>query len=57
MIFLRPVTGVLGMVTKMSEGASNTVTFFDDKPNSERCRIPRIFYGPYKYFNKYDEFD
>ena len=38
---------------KTAEGIKATVTYMDDKPNENRHRYPRIFYGPEKFFKNY----
>jgi len=43
-IVIKPLTGTLDAASKLAEGVKNTVTHFEDKPNSERDRNPRPFY-------------
>ena len=48
-LFIKPVAGVLDAVSKTAEGLTNTATHFDDKPNQERIRYIRPFYGKLRY--------
>lgn len=43
-LVIKPVGGVLDATSKTAEGLKNTATYYDDKPNSERMRLPRVFY-------------
>lgn len=38
-------------------GIKNTLTILNDKPNVQRIRHPRIFYGLEKFYTSYIEFD
>jgi vacuolar protein sorting-associated protein 13A/C len=44
-IIVKPVTGVLDFAADTTEGIKNTALYFEDKPNENRMRCPRVFYG------------
>ena len=53
-LFSKPVVGVLQMVSTTSEGIKNTFTAEEGKVKQER--MPRPFYGRYKYIKTYNSF-
>lgn len=53
-LFSKPVVGILQMVSTTSEGIKNTFTAEEGKVKQER--IPRPFYGRYKYIKTYNAF-
>lgn len=56
-LILKPMTGICDATSKTAEGLKNTTVHFDDKPNEERIRFPRVFYEKEKYIKKYDSVD
>lgn len=56
-LILKPFTGICDATSKTAEGLKNTTVHFDDKPNEERVRFPRVFYEAEKYIKKYDIVD
>lgn len=44
-LFIKSIAGVLDAASKTAEGLTNTATHFDDKPNQQRIRPIRPFYG------------
>lgn len=56
-LLVKPVTGVLDASAKTAESITNTATIFDDKPNDQRIRVPRVFYERTRYFKKYKNLD
>lgn len=56
-LLLKPITGICDATSKTAEGLKNTTVHFDDKPNEERIRFPRVFYEREKYIKKYDSVD
>ena len=52
-IVLKPVTGILDLTSKFTEGVKNTATYYDDKANDVRVRYPRVFYDRLKYIKSY----
>jgi vacuolar protein sorting-associated protein 13A/C len=54
-LIIKPVTGILDASAKTAESVTNTATIFDDKPNDQRIRVPRIFYETTRYFKKYKD--
>lgn len=44
-IIIKPVTGVLDFAADTTEGIKNSALYFEDKPNENRMRCPRVFYG------------
>ena len=52
-LVVKPVTGVLDAASKASEGIKNTATMFDEKPNQNRQRFPRPFYGVEQFYRTY----
>jgi vacuolar protein sorting-associated protein 13A/C len=44
-LIIKPIAGVLDAASKTAEGLTNTATHFDEKPNSDRIRLVRPFYG------------
>jgi len=51
------MAGVLDAASNAAEGIKNTATTFDQKPNENRMRYPRPFYGKDKYYRAYMETD
>jgi len=60
-LVIKPVAGVLDAVSKTTEGIKNTgkylkiikknlATYFDDKPNENRERNPKVFYRTEKFY-------
>ena len=43
-VFLKVMSGSFDFVALTSEGIKNQATMFDDKPNANRIRKPRVFY-------------
>lgn len=43
-LVVKPVTGIIDFASKTTEGIKNQVLTFEDKPNDERMRYPRVFY-------------
>jgi vacuolar protein sorting-associated protein 13A/C len=43
-LIIKPVVGGIDGASKIAEGIKNTATYFDDKPEEERKRNPRVFY-------------
>lgn len=41
------------MTSKTAEGIKNTAKYFDDKPNEQRSRPPRVFYSREQYYKVY----
>jgi len=41
---VKPVTGIIDLASKTTEGIKNNALIFEDKPNEERMRYPRVFY-------------
>lgn len=37
-VVVKPITGIIDVVSKTTEGLKNTATLFDDKPNESRER-------------------
>jgi len=56
-LLLKPITGICEATSKTAEGLKNTTIHFDDKPNDERIRFPRVFYESEKYIKKYEKLD
>lgn len=56
-LLIKPIGGVFDATAKTAEGLKNTVTFYDDKPNSERFRPPRVFYEEERFIKRYDKKD
>jgi len=56
-LVVKPVTGILDAASNTAEGIKNTATAFDQKPNEERMRYPRAFYGKHKYYRGYADTD
>ena len=56
-LIIKPVTGVLDAASNTAEGIKNTATAFDQKPNENRMRYPRAFYGKDKFYRTYMETD
>jgi len=56
-LVVKPVTGVLDAAANTAEGIKNTATAFDQKPNENRERYPRAFYGEDKYYRAYLDSD
>ena len=52
-LLIKPVTGILDATSKTAEGIKNTTNQFDDGPNEKWERIPRVFYGPEKFYKNY----
>ena len=52
-LVIKPVTGVLDGVSKLTQGVSNT---FDEDPTQKmnKGRISRVFYGKERIFKSYD---
>jgi len=49
-VITKPISGILDATSKTSEGIKNFANSFDDKedkPNENRIRYPRVFYGKY----------
>ena len=44
-LVIKPVTGILDMTVKTSEGFKNSAFGSDNRPNENRMRCPRVFYG------------
>lgn len=40
----KPLTGILDAAAKTAEGFTQTVTVYEDKPNGDRVRLPRVLY-------------
>ncbi|KRX09477.1 hypothetical protein PPERSA_00756 [Pseudocohnilembus persalinus] len=55
-LFLKPITGCFDTISKSSEGIKNTATYFDDKPNEEKIRKPRVFYDLDQIFGNFNPF-
>lgn len=53
----KPVAGVLDAVQQTAQGIQNTVTYYDDKPNSTRARNIRPIYGYEGYYMDYIDLD
>jgi vacuolar protein sorting-associated protein 13A/C len=56
-LVVKPVAGVLDAASKTAEGIKNTATYFDQKPNEQRSRYPRAFYGKEQFYRQYIESD
>lgn len=56
-LFTKPVIGALDAASKTAEGIKNTANMFDQKPNDNRIRFPRAFYGKEKFYRTYMETD
>ena len=52
-LIVKPLTGVLDAASKTSEGIKNTATRDDEKPNQNRERFPRPFYGIEQFYRTY----
>ena len=52
-LVVKPLTGVLDVASKTSEGIKNTATRDDEKPNQTRERFPRPFYGVERFYRTY----
>lgn len=52
-LLLKPATSLFDAAAQASEGIKNTATYFDEKPNSERQRFPRPFYGTEQFYRPY----
>jgi len=50
---LKPLTGVIDVVSKTAEGIRNTSAYFDDKPNEKRERSIRAFYNTGRHFKNF----
>jgi len=56
-LVVKPVAGILDAAANTAEGIKNTATAFDQKPNENRMRYPRVFYGKQKYYRTYADTD
>lgn len=56
-LVIKPVAGILDAASKTAEGIKSTATHFDDKPNEQRERAPRVFYGIDKIYKDYSNID
>ena len=56
-LIIKPVTGVLDAASKTAEGISNMATNMDEKPNEERIRPIRPFYGKLRHIKPYSQND
>jgi vacuolar protein sorting-associated protein 13A/C len=54
-VVTKPLTGVFDLASHTTEGMKGMVTYFDDRANEEKKRMPRAFYGRERYFKKYNE--
>ncbi|EAR98083.2 amine-terminal region of chorein, A TM vesicle-mediated sorter (macronuclear) [Tetrahymena thermophila SB210] len=52
-LVFKPITGVIDAASKTAEGIKNTATYFDEKPNENRVRLPRVFYSREQYYQDY----
>lgn len=44
-LITKPIGGVFDAVSLTAEGSKKTFTWFGDKANESKHRIPRVFYG------------
>ena len=44
-IILKPISGVLDLMSKSAEGCKNTIRSLEKRQRRERIRYPRPFYG------------
>jgi len=56
-LMIKPIGGVFDATAKTAEGLKNTATYYDDKPNNERHRPPRVFYETERFIKRYDKRD
>ncbi len=56
-LVVKPITGLLDATSKTAEGVKNTATHFDDRPNEDRLRQPRIFYSVNRFISFYNQED
>jgi len=56
-LIIKPVDGIIGGFSAIAEGATNTLRIFDDKPNCNRIRPPRVFYGLENIYMDYIDLD
>lgn len=54
-VVTKPITGVFDLASHTTEGMKSMVTYFDDRANELKKRMPRAFYGRERYFKKYNE--
>ena len=52
-LIVKPIGGIFDAVSQTTEGFKKTITIFDDKANEQKQRVPRVFYGSYRYFKIY----
>ena len=56
-LVIKPIGGIFDATAKTAEGLKNTATIYDDKPNTERFRPPRVFYDEERFIKRYDKKD
>ena len=54
---VKPLTGLIDVVSKTAEGIRNTSAYFDDKPNEIRERSIRAFYNTERHFKDFISID
>ena len=56
-LITKPIGALFDATSQTAEGFKKTFTYFDDKANEKKQRIPRVFYSNMHYFKPYKEID
>lgn len=56
-VIVKPVTGVLDALVKTSDGLRCLALGHEDRANTQRIRIPRVFYGGNSVIKAYNNID
>ena len=51
------MTGVVDFASNTTEGLKNTALYYEDKPNDNRIRYPRVFYTKMGQMREYNLID